>query len=72
MASVTNSVGQTLVNEANEANERERCMKLSTAFKTYPKAIAWSMILSSCLIMEGYDTAIIGSCELTCGVLPFW
>ncbi|KAM0815457.1 hypothetical protein AB5N19_01251 [Seiridium cardinale] len=51
----------TLVNEADEANNRERDMKLSTAFKTYPKAIGWSVILSSCLIMEGYDTSIVGS-----------
>ncbi|KAI1388950.1 sugar transporter [Hypoxylon trugodes] len=51
----------TLVNEANEANERERGMKLSQAFKIYPKAIAWSMILSSCLIMEGFGTAVVGS-----------
>ncbi|KAI0385631.1 sugar transporter [Hypomontagnella monticulosa] len=51
----------TLVNEANEANERERGMKLSYAFKVYPKAIAWSMILSSCLIMEGFGTSIVGS-----------
>ncbi|XXG97251.1 hypothetical protein Hte_003547 [Hypoxylon texense] len=51
----------TLVNEANEANERERDMKLSHAFKVYPKAIAWSMILSSCLIMEGFGTAVVGS-----------
>ncbi|KAI1411179.1 general substrate transporter [Hypoxylon sp. FL1857] len=36
-------------------------MKLSHAFKIYPKAIAWSMILSSCLIMEGYGTAVVGS-----------
>jgi SP family general alpha glucoside:H+ symporter-like MFS transporter len=36
-------------------------MKLSTAFKIYPKAITWSLILSSCIIMEGYDTAILGS-----------
>ncbi|RYP26240.1 hypothetical protein DL768_011805 [Monosporascus sp. mg162] len=51
-----------LVSEANEANERERDMKLSTAFKVYPKAIAWSMVLSSCLIMEGYQTSVVGSC----------
>ncbi|KAI4599148.1 hypothetical protein KJ359_002107 [Pestalotiopsis sp. 9143b] len=48
-----------LVNEANVANERERDMKLSTAFRTYPKAIGWSVVLSSCIIMEGYGTAII-------------
>ncbi|RYO97734.1 hypothetical protein DL765_011069 [Monosporascus sp. GIB2] len=50
-----------LVSEANEANERERDMKLSTALKVYPKAIAWSMVLSSCLIMEGYQTSVVGS-----------
>ncbi|KAI1174551.1 general alpha-glucoside permease [Nemania sp. FL0916] len=51
----------TLVNEANEANERERDMTLRHAFKVYPKAIGWSMLLSSCLIMEGYQTAVVGS-----------
>jgi SP family general alpha glucoside:H+ symporter-like MFS transporter len=51
----------TLVTEADEANSRERGMKLVTAFKTYPKAMAWSVVLSSALIMEGYDTAITGS-----------
>ncbi|KAI0544224.1 general alpha-glucoside permease [Xylaria curta] len=51
----------TLVNEANEANERERGMTLRHAFTVYPKAIGWSMLLSSCLIMEGYQTAVVGS-----------
>ncbi|KAK8087172.1 hypothetical protein PG994_002146 [Apiospora phragmitis] len=55
----------TLVQEADVANERERDMKLSTAFRIYPKAIGWSAILSSCLIMEGYDTSIIGSSDVT-------
>ena len=50
----------TLVTEADEANQRERGMKLSEAFRTYPKAMAWSIILSSSIIMEGYDTAITG------------
>ncbi|KAK6955131.1 hypothetical protein Daesc_002762 [Daldinia eschscholtzii] len=51
----------TLVNEANDANERERDMKLSHAFKVYPKAVGWSMLLSSCIIMEGFGTSIVGS-----------
>lgn len=42
-------------------------MKLLTALRVYPKAMMWSIILSSCLIMEGYDTAVVGSC--TCFVL---
>ncbi|KAH9907849.1 sugar transporter-domain-containing protein [Xylariomycetidae sp. FL2044] len=51
----------TLVNEANEANDREKDMELSEAFKVYPKAIGWSMLISSCIIMEGYGTAVVGS-----------
>ncbi|KAI0968024.1 general alpha-glucoside permease [Xylaria arbuscula] len=54
----------TLVKEADEANERERGMTLRHAFKIYPKAIGWSMLLSSCLIMEGYQTAVVGSVNL--------
>ncbi|KAI0513104.1 general alpha-glucoside permease [Xylaria bambusicola] len=54
----------TLVNEADEANERERGMTLRHALKVYPKAIGWSMLLSSCLIMEGYQTAVVGSVNL--------
>ncbi|KAI1360058.1 general alpha-glucoside permease [Xylaria arbuscula] len=54
----------TLVNEADEANERERGMTLRHAFKVYPKAVGWSMLLSSCLIMEGYQTAVVGSVNL--------
>ena len=38
-------------------------MKLLTAFRLYPKAVLWSIVLSSALIMEGYDTAAVGSCE---------
>lgn len=52
---------KTLVHEADEANERERTMSLRTAFSVYPKAIGWSIVLSSSLIMEGYDTAAMGS-----------
>ena len=54
---------QSLVAEADAANQRERDMTLKTAFSVYPKAIGWSIVLSSCLIMEGYDTSVMGSCE---------
>jgi SP family general alpha glucoside:H+ symporter-like MFS transporter len=51
------------VSEANEANEREKGMKLLDAFRIYPQAMFWSVVLSSALIMEGYDTAVVGSCK---------
>ena len=56
---------QTLVSEANEANECERGMELLDSFRIYPKAMFWSIVLSSALIMEGYDTAVVGSCKFS-------
>lgn len=50
-----------LVSEAKHASDAEHNMTLLTAIKTYPKAIAWSVLLSSTLIMEGYDLALLGS-----------
>lgn len=47
--------------DAKEADENERDMPLLKALKTYPKATAWSLLVSTTLIMEGYDTAILGS-----------
>jgi hypothetical protein len=44
-------------------SDKRSAVKLRDAFKIYPKAIGWSMLLSSCLIMEGYQTAVVGSCK---------
>ncbi|KAH7369432.1 general substrate transporter [Plectosphaerella cucumerina] len=43
---------------AESAALREKDMTIMEAIKAYPKAIAFSMILSLCLVMEGYDTAL--------------
>lgn len=50
-----------LVSEAKQAAEAEHRMTLWQAVKTYPKAIGWSCLLSSTLIMEGYDLALLGN-----------
>ncbi|CEP60796.1 sugar porter family MFS transporter LALA0_S01e19152g [Lachancea lanzarotensis] len=47
--------------DAKEADDNERTMPLLKALKTYPKAAAWSLLVSTTLVMEGYDTAILGS-----------
>ncbi|CAI4765439.1 CQS_1a_G0047420.mRNA.1.CDS.1 [Saccharomyces cerevisiae] len=49
------------IQDAKEADESERTMPLMTALKTYPKAAAWSLLVSTTLIQEGYDTAILAS-----------
>ena len=45
---------------ARRHSETEK-MSLWRALKTYPKAAAWSVILSSSIIMEGYDTSLVAS-----------
>lgn len=47
--------------EAQHAAEDEKSMGLIQAIKLYPKAVGWSVVLSSALIMEGYDLALLGS-----------
>lgn len=47
--------------DANEANEEEKNMTLLKALKKYPKAACWSLLVSTTLIMEGYDTSLLNS-----------
>ena len=53
--------GADLAEEARHASSREHEMTLWAALKLYPKAVGWSVLLSSTLIMEGYDLALLGS-----------
>ncbi|KAK5655196.1 hypothetical protein OQA88_6095 [Cercophora sp. LCS_1] len=50
-----------LASDAKNAADSEHRMTLLQAIKTYPKAVAWSVLLSSTLIMEGYDLALVGN-----------
>ncbi|KAG7131460.1 Maltose permease MAL31 like protein [Verticillium longisporum] len=50
-----------IASEAKQAADAEQNMTVLQAIKAYPKAIAWSVLLSSTLIMEGYDLALLGN-----------
>lgn len=50
-----------LAAEARLAADSEHRMSLLTAVRLYPHAIGWSVLLSSTLIMEGYDLALLSS-----------
>lgn len=50
-----------MVNDAKESTQTEKAMSLRTALKVYPKAIGWSVAISMAIVMEGYDTLLIGS-----------
>lgn len=52
---------QELAADAKHGADSEHRMTLWQAIKTYPKAVGWSVLLSSTLIMEGYDLALVGN-----------
>lgn len=41
--------------DAMVAEESERNMGIRESLRLYPKAVAWSLGISLCIIMEGYD-----------------
>lgn len=47
--------------DAREANIREHSTTLAEALRDYKWAIIWSLIISMSVIMEGYDTILVGS-----------
>lgn len=49
--------------EAARATKAEVSMGLIEGIKLYPKAIGWSILLSTCIIMEGFDIVLINSLQ---------
>jgi SP family general alpha glucoside:H+ symporter-like MFS transporter len=45
--------------DANRATESEQKMTLMEGLRLYPKAVAWSVLLSGAIIMEGFDKVLI-------------
>ena len=56
----TSSVAKVIEN-AKAATEKERKMTLLEGIKTYPKAVAWSVVISTCIVMEGYDISLVNN-----------
>ena len=57
--SVVNADLPQLLNEANEATEAEKNMSIFQAIRTYPRAVMFSVILSTAIVMEGYDVVLL-------------
>jgi MFS transporter, SP family, general alpha glucoside:H+ symporter len=60
-ASVANPDFAALSNDAKAGTEGEKHMSLAQAFRLYPKAIGWSVLLSTAIVMEGYDTLLLAN-----------
>ncbi|EME82914.1 uncharacterized protein MYCFIDRAFT_136338 [Pseudocercospora fijiensis CIRAD86] len=46
---------------ANEANDQEHTLTFWAALRLYPKGIFWAFAMATAVIMEGYDTKLIGT-----------
>lgn len=46
---------------AREASEREHSLSFLEAIRAHPKAVLWSVLVSTSIIMEGYDVVLISS-----------
>ena len=53
--------GRNLSVAAEAVATDEKSMTIKEAIHAYPMAIFWSLIISTCVIMEGYDTNLLGN-----------
>lgn len=58
----TEQINRSVLNQqAQQADEIEHQESLRVAIRKHSKAIFWAMMMSMCVIMEGYDTALLGN-----------
>ncbi|OBT38526.1 hypothetical protein VE00_11038, partial [Pseudogymnoascus sp. WSF 3629] len=53
--------GKTLEEAAEQGIIDEKELNVRDAIKAYPQAILWSLVFSTCVIMEGYDTNLLSN-----------
>jgi SP family general alpha glucoside:H+ symporter-like MFS transporter len=53
-----------VIHNAKTATDKEHKMTLWQGIKLYPKAVGWSLLISTCICMEGYDVCLLSNfCE---------
>lgn len=53
-----------VVENARSAAAKEQKMTLMQGIKLYPKAVGWSVLISTCIVMEGFDIVLVNNfCE---------
>lgn len=63
----SSKVHRTVIEHARAAASKEQSMTLLQGLKLYPKAVAWSLLISTCIVMEGYDISLVNN---FCARLP--
>lgn len=55
------TLGEGAIVDAKHASDEEHSQTLFEALKSNRKAVFWSMLISMSIIMEGYDTILMGN-----------
>lgn len=50
-----------IIENAKAATEKEQSMSLLQGLRLYPKAVMWSVLISTCIVMEGYDISLVNN-----------
>ncbi|KAJ5081677.1 hypothetical protein NUU61_009941 [Penicillium alfredii] len=50
-----------VIQNAKAATQKEQKMSLLQGIRLYPKAVAWSVLISTCIVMEGYDISLVNN-----------
>jgi hypothetical protein len=50
-----------VIHNARAAAAKEQNMTLLQGIRLYPKAIFWSILISTCIVMEGYDISLVNN-----------
>jgi SP family general alpha glucoside:H+ symporter-like MFS transporter len=50
-----------VIHNAKIATDKEHKMTLWQGIKLYPKAVGWSLLISTCIAMEGYDVCLLSN-----------
>ncbi|KAK7417645.1 hypothetical protein QQX98_004466 [Neonectria punicea] len=58
---VKHSVGQHTTDQAREAAHTEHNLPPLEAIRKYPRTIIWCLVISMCVVMEGYDTNLLSN-----------
>ena len=54
-----------VIYNAKSATEKEHRMTLWQGIRLYPKAVGWSVLISTCICMEAYDLCLLSNfCEV--------
>jgi len=55
------STASRVIRDARLATDKEHNMTLWQGIKLYPKAVGWSVLISTCIAMEGYDVCLLSN-----------